>query len=121
MTPFKKDLLGMSLEMWYADQNNVALTDGVDYGLFELTSPGVYTGHSFCISRGKDAREFYRNAIDYLFRNYDCKAIRGLTPCSNKAACWMARQGGFTSYGIIDTDIGPHEVFILTKKEYNNE
>lgn len=118
MKQFKNLFVGIPLDQWLMQDDCYALTNGEDYGLFEWFSPGVYTGHYFCTSKGRSAINFSKEAIAYMFTETDCNVIRGLTPVGNRAALWMNRHLGFKSYDVLDTDIGPHEVFILTKKEW---
>lgn len=117
MAPFMEGLHGFYPDQWLLDDNNYALTNGEDYCLFEMASPGVHYGHYFCKSRGKKALEFSKECVAYMFNNAT-HTIQGLTPAENRAARWMARQVGLKSYGVIETSNGPHELFILTKKEW---
>lgn len=111
---------GFTPEGWLSNEENHCLTNGDgDFGLFELIKPGVYYGHYFFKSRGKEAVKVSKEFLEEAFGEF-AEVIVGLTPSNNKAAKWMSRHIGFTSHGEIETDQGPHELFILTKKEYEN-
>lgn len=112
-----KDVIILDLVQWLLDDDNIALTNGPDFALFEYVSPGVYNGHYFCTNRGKGVINFSYECLNYMFSN-GCEVIKGLTPVEKRAARWMSRKIGFTSYGILETNLGPHELFILTKKEW---
>ena len=116
-----KDVVIIDLVQWLLDYNNIALTNGDDYCLFELDSPGVYSGHYFCNNHGRKVIDFSKECLNYIFTETPCRVLKGLTPEDKKAAKWMSRQVGFTSYGIVTTDLGPHTLFILTKKEWETK
>ncbi len=103
---------------WVADDRNIALEENEDYGVFEYFLPGVYTGHYFFNSRGSKARARAIRMLDEVFQNYGVQLIRGLTPVHHRGALWMNRQLGFTSYGVVETIAGPHELFILPKEDF---
>lgn len=62
--------------------------------------------------------------LKFAFDHYPIEALRGLTKVELRAARWIARHLGCKSYGIVETNGEPHELFILTRKEfydyYNN-
>ena|SRR5690349_4767935 len=105
---------------WLEDDRNIMAVDGKDTGLATYNYPGVYSVHWFFKSRGRDALNQARAMLDWLFQNSDAKAVRGLTKEHIKAARWLARQIGFTSYGIIEFADGPYELFCMTKEEFYN-
>lgn len=119
MRPFMHELKGLYPDQWLLDDNNIALTNGPDYALFEWTGPGVYYGHYFCTS-GK-ATEFGKECLKYMFNEAGAEVIKGLTPVEKRAAKIVSRRLGFKSYGEVDTYNGPHELFILTKHEWETK
>lgn len=117
--PYAHELHGFEPASWLADERNIALTDdGENYNLLEYELPGVYTGHTFYVKRGKAALRHLRDALKVAFTEHPVEVIRGLTPIKLVAARWMARQGGFKSHGVVQTTIGPCELFILSKHEF---
>lgn len=110
-------MLGFEPEEWLSHPLNLALSDGDgNVSLFELGSDGIYTGHYFFIVRGKAAKRVATEMLAFFFDNTDAKAIRGLTPLTNLGARWMSRQIGFKGHGVVQTDNGPCELFIITKE-----
>jgi len=106
---------------WLADHKNIALMNRDDCALFEYEAPGVYTGHYFFVSRGKEAIRVGKEFLREIFQGgHGVQVIRGLTPLTNLGARWMNKRLGFTGYGPIDTPTGVVELVILTKKEYLN-
>lgn len=102
---------------WLADEKNIAIQSGDDINLFEYIDNGVYEGHFFYVSRGRDALNTATEVLDYFLDNYDVQVIRGLTPLHKKGARWLARKIGFKSYGEVETAHGPCELFILKAKQ----
>jgi len=116
---YSDEIIGFHPSDWISDNRNIALTDGNgNYNLLEYEVPGVYTGHTFYRDRGKNAIRLLREALKTAFTDYPVEIIRGLTPIKLIGARWMARQGGFKSYGVVQTSTGPCELFILSKHEY---
>ena len=110
---------GFDPEEWLNDENNIALTNGEgDFALFEYEYLGVYSGHYFYKARGKKALQASKEFLKHLFTNYYVRAIRGLSPLEHLGARWLNKQLGFKSYGILETPVGPHELVILTKQEW---
>lgn len=119
--PYRDEMFGFYPEAWSLDERNIALkNDSGDLSLFEYEIPGVITGHMFFVSRGREALRVFKQMIDFIFNTTDAEVIRGLTPLRKKAARWITRQGGFTSYGAIKTAVEPCELFILTRQEWDN-
>jgi len=117
--PYAHELHGFDPEAWLADERNIALTDdGENYNLLEYELPGVYTGHTFYIKRGRAAKAHLHEALRVAFTEFPVEVIRGLTPIKLVGARWMARQGGFKSHGVVQTLVGPCELFILSKHKY---
>jgi hypothetical protein len=108
-------------EGWLANKNNVMWLDGDDVGLATFEYPGVYTVHWFFVSRGRQALHTAKAMLGKMFDEYDAKILRGLTPVNLKAARWLAKQAGLSSYGILDFKDGPHEIMCITKQDYEKE
>lgn len=94
------------------------VNDKGDVGFLCCEYPGVYTGHWFYNSRGKEALEVGRQMLDHVFTNYPVKVIRGLTKRDILGARWLARKVGFTSFGLLLMDDGEYELFCLTKEDF---
>lgn len=105
---------------WLENDNNVMFEDERSVGLATHEYPGVFTVHWFFEKRGRDAIKLAREMIGEMFEKYGAELVRGLTPCDNKAARWATRMVGLTSYGLVETTIGPHELFCMTKNEFYN-
>ena len=107
---------------WLKDDNNIALTNSNnDFALFEHID-GLYTGHYFFNSRGKEAVKAATDMLDEIFSDtYSVNVIRGLSPLQELGARWLNRKLGFTSHGVVQTKAGPCELVILTKQEWNNK
>lgn len=106
------------MDEWIKNEHNLAFEEGGDYGVFEFEYSGVYTGHYFFKSRGKEARARAIKMLRHVFDQY-ATLIRGLTPTHHKGALWMNRQLGFKPYGIVETEAGDHQIFIQTRDEFN--
>ena len=73
------------------DHDHILLVnDNRDVGYFCHEYPGVYTGHWFFLSRGKEAKQVAKEMLDYAFANHNVRTIRGVTKVDMKAARWMA-------------------------------
>lgn len=108
--------MGFDPDTWLLIPENLMITDGKgNVSLFELGSDGIYTGHYFFVVRGKAALSLAREMVTFFFDNTEAKAIRGLTPLQKLGARWMSRQLGFKGHGVVNTENGPCELFILTK------
>lgn len=108
------------VEEWIADENNIAFRSGDDVGLFQYEYPGLYTGHYFFSkqTRGKAAKLLAQEMVNEMFLNKGTKVIRGLVLLTNLASRWMTRHLGFLSYGVVDTEQGPCELFLLTPDRF---
>lgn len=98
------------------DHDNIVIKNGQDYGVFEFTTFGTYTGHYFFKSRGRAAITSGKQILDELFNEHGACLIIGFTPCEYKAAKWMNRQLGFKAGPIVDTPEGPCQMFTLLKR-----
>lgn len=116
-------IVGLDPEEWLRNELNIALTDGKgNYGLFERAGLGLVSGHYFMKVRGRDALRISKSILKEVFTGpYDVKVIRGFTPLENLGARWMNKKLGFTGYGVLDTAVGPMELVILTKKEWEQQ
>lgn len=101
------------------DDNNIVLKNGQDYGVFEFTTFGTYTGHYFFKSRGRAAIESGKQILNELFNEHGACLIIGFTPCEYKAAQWMNRQLGFKPGPLVETPEGACRLYTLTKEQYN--
>lgn len=108
----------LDYQSWLNNPKHIMLVEGDDVGLLSWEYDGLYSGHWFFVSRGKKARDVARRMLKTVFEDYGARAVRGITPTQNRAACMMARLVGFKSYGV---DVYPSgkecELFIMTKKE----
>ena len=116
------DGINISAEDWLKVPTNIALVnDNEDVALFEIGFKDVYTGHYYFKSRGREAIKVARQFLDELFNTcYNIDVILGLTPISNLPARWLSRQVGFKSHGLVQGPKRHYEMFIITKKEFNN-
>lgn len=104
---------------WLDNDNNVALVSDDNFGLFEFEYPGVYTGHYFFgTARGKEAFELSRKMLNEIFVNHGAQAIRGLVPMNKRGSAFMTRKLGFTSHDVLETTVGPCELFVMTLDEF---
>lgn len=110
---------------WLANPANIVLENEYgDLALFEYGFPTkkIYSGHYFFKSRGRRAITSARGFIDELFNScYNISVLMGMTPLERKDARWLTRQVGFTPHGVEEIGGKEYELFILTKKEFNNE
>lgn len=104
---------------WLSDLSNIALTDGKgSFGLFTYEYPGVYSAHYFFKVSGKEALDLAMDMLTEMFVNRQAEAIRGLVPSERMDVRWMTRQLGFTSYGEVDTNVGPCIIYICSLDEF---
>lgn len=103
---------------WISNIDNVMLVEDDSVGLAVNEYPGVYTGHYFFKVGGRQALDLARKMMNEMIEKHGAKAFTGITPANNKAARWFNRHLGFTSYGIIDSYKGPHEMFCMTADEF---
>lgn len=110
---------------WLSNPVNIALeNEHGDLAVFEYGFPTkrIYSGHYFFRSRGKQAIKSGIDFLDELFNScYNINILMGLVPIEHLAAKWMTRRLGFTSHGLEEIGGKEFELFILTKKEFNNE
>jgi len=120
LSPFLDEIEGFSEQDWGQQSSNLAVTDNdKDFALFELDLPRVYYGHLFCSTRtGKEAIIFGKQALSFLFDNSDAKAVCGLTPYEKRNVRLVMRKIGLKSYGLVNTEKGLMENFIITEQEW---
>lgn len=108
---------------WVSNLDNICLVnDQGDLALFEYGPHKQLMGHYFFKSRGRAAIQAATDFLDEIFNScYNISVLTGLTPLDNPGARWLSRQIGFKSYGIVEYDNEPFELFILTKKEFNRQ
>lgn len=122
-TFLKENASTVNPQEWLDNKDNVLLVnDNGDAALFERGIAGVYSGHYLFKSRGKEAIKAGKAFLDEIFNSgYNIQVITGFTPITKQGARWMSRRLGFKSYGVQYVNDKPYEMFILTKKEFNNE
>lgn len=101
------------------NHDNIVIKNGSDYGVFEFTAFGTYTGHYFFKSRGRAAIDSGKQILDELFNEHGAFLVIGFTPCEYKAAKWMNRQLGFKPGPAVDTPEGLCQLFTLTKEQHS--
>lgn len=115
------DNSSIDCEAWLNNYKNVMLVEGNNVGIATYEYPGVYTVHWFYNVRGREAIKLAREMLDEMFNKYGCETARGLTPTNLKAARWLAKQVGLTSYGMMTCTNGEEvELMFITKEEFNN-
>jgi hypothetical protein len=104
----------VSITKWLTDPDNICIIEGEDVSLFDYKTEGVYWGHYFFTSRGKEASDLAKAVLEHVFNEYPVVLIVGLTPIANRKARWMARHIGMTSMGFSETVDGLCELFMKT-------
>ena len=117
MGPYEDELVGFHPDQWLSDDANVCLTDGNgNFTLFQRFSDNVVMGHYFLKARGREAINLCNEFLEEIFTGpYNVEIIQGITPHNKLGALWMNKKLGFQSSGTVDTEIGPHELVILSK------
>ena len=109
---------------WLSKSENIVLENKYgDLALFEygLVAKKVYSGHYYFKSRGRQAINDAKCFLDEVFNScYNINVLVGLVPIENRASRWITRQIGFTSQGVEEVHDKEYELFILTKKEFND-
>lgn len=115
-------IMGLNPQEWLKNDCNVCLTDCLgNLCMFEKVAPSVFDGHYFFKVRGKNALDLAKKMLNKFVLEFSPKIIKGLTPLEHLGARWMSRQLGFKSYGVVQTPVGPCELFILTKEDWENK
>lgn len=115
---YRKKCPAEHLQEFLDNPRNLMLTEGDNVGLATFEYPGVYNTHWFFEVRGRKALDLGRAMLDYLFKNTDAKAVRGMIDTDLPASQWAARQIGWKSYGVMDTVTGEYELFCMTKDDF---
>lgn len=109
----RHQLKGEPVGEWLACPLNIALSnDGGDVALFEYRQPGVYTGHYFFHSRGKEAVSAAKGFLTEV-APLGIRIIIGMIPKKHKGSCWLTRHLGFTIVGEEVIDNEPHMIAVL--------
>lgn len=110
---------------WLSNQENIVLENDLgDLAIFEYGFPTkkIYAAHYYFKSRGRQAITAGISFLDELFNScYNVDILMGMVPVERKDVAWMTRRLGLTSYGIEEIHGQEYELFIMTKKEFNNE
>lgn len=120
MFPYENELKGFHPKEWLEDEQNVCLTDGNgNFTLFQRFMPEVVMGHYFLKVRGREALNLCKEFLKEIFTGpYNVSIIQGITPHNKLGALWMNKQLGFKSAGTVETEIGPHELVVLSKLQW---
>lgn len=110
-SPFNR---GLTAEEWLADPLHVLIERGGDFGLFEPEGEGLWNAHWLFRSRGRAALEAARDMFRELFDVRGAISVSGLTPIECRHGRMFNRWLGCRSQGIIETEHGPCEIFIMT-------
>ena len=110
----------ISFQDWLDNENNVMYEEDGSVGLATFEYNGCYTVHWFFNeeTRGRKALNLAGRMLGEIF-NRGAQIVRGVTPEKLRGARWACRQIGMTSQGLMEFSNGPHEVFTMTKEEYN--
>lgn len=107
---------------WLEDDSNIFLID--EYGnaaVFEGVSRGVHRGHYFFRDRGRLAINAASSFLREFFQIEGTETLTGVTPLKYLGARWLSKQLGFKSLGVIETQVGPSELVMMTKKEWETK
>lgn len=105
----------------WLENDNILLTDNRgNFAAFENQKEGIFRGHYFFKDRGKEAIAASTEFLKEVFNIESVKTIVGLTPISHLGARWLSKKIGFSTQGVIHTEIGPCELFSLTRREWEN-
>lgn len=120
MGPYENELVGFDPSAWLDNPDNVCLTDGDgNFTLFQRFSPNVVMGHYFLKARGREALSLCEKFLEEIFTGpYGVEIIQGITPQNKLGALWMNKKLGFRSSGTVETEIGPHELVVLSKLDW---
>lgn len=123
--PWLHELVGFDAKKWLSNNRNIALTnDRGDVVLLDKWNlPNhIYCGHYFFLSRGEEAKEAATEMLKEVFTGpYEIEVLVGLTPVDKRGAIRMNEYLGFNFQGKVETEIGPCEFVLLTKKEWENK
>ncbi len=108
-SPLNRGLRGID---WVNTPGNVALFHGDDLALFDYDGPGLYRGHFFFLSRGKEAVEVAKILTQRMFDEFAALMIIGHVPVINRKAGVIARLAGYHYAGNKMTEHGPVRVYL---------
>lgn len=112
---------GFNASDWLQTPGHIALVNAKDVALFEQKTPGVYQAHWLFKSRGKEAFRSAKKLVEAMFLRGATK-IGGLTPKFCVAARAFNRRfaykHGGLCLGIVPTEMGEQELFLLKQKDY---
>lgn len=116
---------GLTLEKtqaWLDNEDNMAfLNREGSLGMLEFSSKGLYDSHHFHDQavRGRKALRASKDMISFAFNTHpEIEIMRGRTPLNRQDARWAARKLGFKSLGVLPELTPACELFILTRKDY---
>jgi hypothetical protein len=98
--------------------HSLALTDGHNMLLATENPDKVYEIHYLLRDRGRKALQAGVDFFRHLYDDYEARTIIGMVPAHKRAARWFSRHIGGTSHGLVSTDLGFHEIFSLTREEF---
>lgn len=120
--PYRDNLAIEKVQDWLDMEENLAFLNGEgSLGMLEFSSKGLYDSHHFHDQavRGRKALKASKAMISYAFDNYPAiEVMRGRTPLNRQDARWAARKLGFKSLGVLPELTPACELFILTRKDY---
>lgn len=119
---YRPNLTFEKTKEWLGKEENLAFLNGEgSLGMLEFSSKGLYDSHHFHDKsvRGRRALRASKGMISYAFDNYpEIEVMRGRTPLNRQDARWAARKLGFKSLGVLPELVPACELFILTRKDY---
>jgi len=120
--PYRDSLTLEKTQEWLDKEENMAFLNGEgSLGMLEFSSKGLYDSHHFHRAdvRGRKALRASKDMIAYAFDNFPkIEVMRGRTPLNRQDACWAARKLGFKSLGVLPELTPACELFMLTRKDY---
>lgn len=122
LQPYRPFLTLEKTQEWLNKEENLAFLNGEgSLGMLEFSSKGLYDSHHFHdqSTRGYKALKASKEMLSYAFDNYpEIDIMRGRTPLNRQDARWAARKLGFKSLGVLPELTPACELFILTRKDY---
>jgi len=116
------DYFTFDAEAWFVNPKNWACVEGLNAGFAEWKSDGNYWVHLCCHeARGRAAVELTKRMVRFLCEDTNLRTAVALISVENRKACWLIRQVGFKSLGLVDSgNNGICEMFFLTGEDYNS-
>lgn len=103
---------------WLNTKGNVACVSGEDVVLFDYEGEGTYEGHVLMKSRGRDALETARKALNHIFEQHEAVLVFALVPLFRKDANIFVRWLGMNYQGDQETSEGPCALFTLSASSW---